>query len=211
MAGGNLVKQDVLLTAPYLNQVNDSVSGGAITALPSGVTGPAYSQTIPGDRIVLDDVTALALSYTTTATLYGGIYEYDGSISGSTASPALGSPAFFRAADIGVIYQVTPDANPTAAVPTFLRGVYLNAVSKGNWGWIQVGGVATVKYQGTVTGTTAGYLVTVGLSQTPPAFDAQVAAWTVVLAANGVGVAIDAPSNAATGRVAMFQSPFRRV
>jgi hypothetical protein len=64
MAGGMLTKQADQLTARFLNDVNDSVSGGAIVSLPSGVTGPAVSATQPGDRIVVDDIGALALSDT---------------------------------------------------------------------------------------------------------------------------------------------------
>lgn len=212
MAGGMLTKQADFLTAAYLNTVNDSVAGGAVVSVPSGAPSPQVSQTLPGDRIVLDDPTALALSNTSVGTLYGGIYQYMLSKSGSTASPAVGAPAFFVAADIGTIYEVTPDANPTAAAATFFVGVYINAITVGNYGWIQIAGVVSVTYQGTVTDTAAGDTVTVGISQTPPAFDAGVATWTKILGAAIVGVAVDAPSNAGTAkRVAITRSPFSRV
>src|ERR1700758_821268 len=99
MAGGMLTKQADQLTARFLNDVNDAVAGGAIVSLPSGVTGPAVSATQPGDRIVLDDATALALSDTAIGTLFGGIYMYVQTLSSSTAAPARGTGAFIRAAD----------------------------------------------------------------------------------------------------------------
>jgi hypothetical protein len=211
MAGSYGFKQADQLTAKYLNDVNDAVAGGQLVSVPTGAPQAAVSATQPGDRIILDDATALALSDTTVGTLYGGIYVYVGSKAASTAAPALGVPAFFLAADIGTVYEVTPDAQPTAAIATFLWGVYINAISKGNWGWIQTGGIATVKYQGTVTGTAAGDTVSTGVSQTPPAFDAGVATYTAILAAGTLGVAITAPSNAGTGKVSITRSPFNRI
>src|SRR5271154_1552544 len=142
MAGGMLTKQAVFETAQYLNTVNDTASGGAVLTLPPGAPAPSTSQTIPGDRIVLDDVTAAALSSTAIGTLYGGIYEYVATLSSSTAAPARGAAAFYRAADLppaftAPLYQVTADANPTTTLPTLIAGVFINAITKGNFGWIQ--------------------------------------------------------------------------
>src|SRR6266446_3071285 len=131
------VKPVFYQSAKFLNDVNDSQLGGAITSVPSGVTASQGQQNIPGDRIVLDDATALALSDTAVGTLYGGVYEYILSKAASTAAPAVGVPAFFLAADVtsttGLNYEVTPDAAPTAAIPTFFQGVYINALTKGNY------------------------------------------------------------------------------
>src|SRR5271163_1273620 len=141
MAGGMLTKQAVFV-ASKLNLVNDTVAGGAIVSLPAGLTGPQVSQTLPGDKIVLDDVGAAALSATATGTLYGGVYMYVLTLSSSTASPARGTAAFWRAADIpsalAGLYQVTADVQPLTTVPTFFAGVFLNAVTKGNYGWMQI-------------------------------------------------------------------------
>lgn len=207
----SFVKSPAYVNAKYLNDVNDSVVGGALLGVPSGVQSSQGQQTLPGDRIILDDATALALSDTAVGTLYGGIYMYVLSKSGSTAAPAAQVPAFFLAADIGVQYQVTPDAQPTAAIPTFFAGVYINAISKGQYGWIQIAGIATVTYQGTVTSTTAGHTVNVGISQTPPAFDAGVATYTALLYGLCVGVAIDAPANAGTGKKILLKTGLGRL
>lgn len=211
MAGSYGFKQADQLTAKYLNDVNDANPGGSLVSVPAGAPQAAVSATQPGDRIILDDATALALSDTSVGTLYGGVYVYVETYASSTASPALGQPAFFRATDIGKLYQVDADAQPTGAIATFLHGVFINAITKGNYGWIQTAGVATVQYQGTVTATTAGDTVTTGISQTPPAFDAGVATWTAILGAAILGVAIDAPSNAGTGKVSITRSPFSRI
>jgi len=205
MAAGMFTKQATFQTSKYLNDVNDPLGGPQIQSVPGGIA-PQFDQDYPGDRICLDDATAYALSDTTVGTLYGGIYEYVITKSGSTAAPALGVPAFYLAADIGATttglnYEVTPDANPTAAAATFLQGVYISAPTKGNQCWIQVSGIATVQYQATVTDTAAGDSVTVGITQTPPGFDAGVATFTKIIMAAMFGVAITAPSNGGTGKV----------
>jgi len=184
--------------------VNDAAQGGSISTVPAGLLASQGQQNIPGDRIILDDATALALSDTAVGTLYGGVYEYILSKAASTAAPAVGVPAFFLAADVtsttGLNYEVTPDAAPTAAIPTFFQGVYINALTKGNFGWIQILGTAAITYQATVTGTAAGGDVSVGISQTPPAFDSGVTTFSVTTMGRFVGIAVDAPSNAGTGK-----------
>jgi hypothetical protein len=197
MAGGMLTKQAVMLTARYLNDVNDSVQGGAIFALPSGVQPPAWSQTIPGDRIVLDDVSALALSDTTVGTLYGGVYEYVQTYASAAAAPARGTCAFWLIASLPnatvPAYQVTSDAQPTAALPAYIAGVFLNAVTKGNYGWIQNAGTASVLYDNALTSTALATTVSSKVSASiASTFDAGVALSTVTLA-NVLGVAIGTP------------------
>ena len=101
MAGGMLTKQADQLTAKYLIDVNDSVSGGIIVSVPAGAPAVNYSATQPGDRIVLDDATAKALSDTGVGTLYGGVYMYV-QYKTTTRPAAVGGIAFFKAADIFV-------------------------------------------------------------------------------------------------------------
>src|ERR1700675_2700167 len=97
MAGGMLTKQADMLTAKFLNDVNDAAAGGAIVSVPAGAPSIAYSQTKPGDRIVLDDASALALSDTVIGTLLGGVYMYYGTVAAPVRNPARGTVAFFRA------------------------------------------------------------------------------------------------------------------
>ena len=164
MASGMLTKQDINLgNARFLNDVNDSVSGGSVVSLPAGVQSPAVSQTQPGDRIVLDDTTAAALSDTTVGTLFGGVYEYVGTLSTATASPARGTAAFWRTNELpgGATqsYGVTSDAQPSTTNPSAFAGVFINAITKGNFGWIQIAGVASCLFDNAVTAAVSGGLV----------------------------------------------------
>src|SRR5258707_12929208 len=124
MSGAYLTKAADQLTARFLNDVNDSASGGAIVSAPAGVQAVQASATQPGDRIVLDDATALALSDTSVGTLFGGVYMYVGTLATATASPARGAWAFGRVSDLpgGAprSYTVPSDVQPNTLLPSHL-------------------------------------------------------------------------------------------
>ena len=171
MAGGMLTKQAILLTAIDLNLVNDTVQGGAIFALPSGVQPPAWSQTLPGDRIVLDDVSAFGLSSTAIGTLYGGVYEYVQTLATATAAPARGTLAFWLPSSMPpnttLAYQVTSDVSQTL-LPAYIAGVFINAVTKGDYRSVQVAGIASVLFDNSLDLDHAFHDVSAKVSQRPP-------------------------------------------
>jgi hypothetical protein len=201
-----LTKQADQLTAKWLNDVNDATSGGAVVSAPSGVAAVQASATQPGDRIVLDDATALALSDTSVGTLYGGVYMYVGTLSTATASPARGTCAFWRISDLPAgatkSYTVSSDVQPNTLLPAYIAGVFINpttssgtgvALTKGNFGWIQVAGVASVLFDNTLTATALAATVSSKVSATTAStFDAGVVLTTVTLA-NVLGVAVGTP------------------
>jgi hypothetical protein len=221
-AGGMLTKQADQLTARFLNDVNDSSVGGAIVSLPSGVVGPRASATQPGDRIVLDDPTALALSDTTIGTLYGGIYMYVGTVSaGTNNAPAIGRIAYFRSTDVGgasAAYQVTCDAQPSTAVPSFIAGIFINAITApsvstagttGNYGWIQVAGLASVYFDSTVAAGQIGLWVISKLSPTNySAADCGYATINATSLACLLGVAVGTVASSSTSTVMLTRGNF---
>lgn len=206
MAGGMLTKQADQLTAKFLNDVNDSTSGGAVVSAPSGVPSAAISATQPGDRIVLDDSAALALSDTTVGTLFGGVYMYVGTLATATASPKRGAIAFWRAAELpggaSRAYTVTADAAPNTTIPAYIAGVFINpttssgtgvALANGNFGWIQVAGTASVLFDTSLTATALATTVSAKVSaSTASTADAGVALSTTTLSFV-LGVAIGTP------------------
>jgi len=149
-------KPPFYLSAKYLNDVNDALQGGQLTSMPTGFQ--QFQQNVPGDRIILDDATALALSDTAIGTLWGGIYMYVNTLS-SGGTPAVGTLAYFTGANVGSAspaYQVTSTAQPTTLVPTQVLGVFINVITAGNLGWIQVAGVAGVLIDSTAAAVTSG-------------------------------------------------------
>jgi hypothetical protein len=167
MAGGWFTKQADYLTAANLNDVNDQTVGGQIQSVPSAVPATQGIQTLPGDRIILDDATAYALSDTVVGTLYGGIYCYM-QVTWTTQTPAVGAVAFLKAADLGNLLPTSPattgyivygDAQPTTLVPSYVFGVFINVPTKNYYVWVQIAGIASVLFDSTVTATTTGGLV----------------------------------------------------
>jgi hypothetical protein len=139
--------------------------------------------------------------------LYSGIYQYVQFLETSTASNAQGQVVFWVPANATVTsdgyqsYIVTPDA-PT--VPSMIAGIALNAVTKGNFGWIQITGEATVLFKTGITKATpvVGDLVVLDLT---PSDTADVLAdatnITSVQYRAVIGKAIDAPVSASLKRV----------
>jgi hypothetical protein len=211
MAGGMLTKQADFLTAKYLNDVNDSVAGGAVVSVPSGAPSPQVSQTLPGDRIVLDDATALALSDTAVGTLYGGIYMYVGATYTTTA-PAKGQIAFWTATNLtGGVYTVNGDAQPTTAIPSYIAGIFINAITKAYYGWIQIAGLATVLFDGALTAAAAGNWVSAKVSPSNASTADNGAVAGVVTLAAMLGVAVGLPGTSAASTVLLTRSPFGRL
>lgn len=220
MASGMLTKQATMQTAKFLNDVNDAAAGGVILSLPAGTPAPYVSQDFPGDRICIDDATAVALSDVAVGTLFGGIYMYVGTLLTATAAPARGSLAFYRAADLPSavtnLYQVTSDASPTTAIPTFFAGVFINAVTKGNFGWIQLGGVASILFDSAITAAAVGNPVTVKISATVAStadVGVNVVTATIPFAYAGgfIGTAIVIPVVSTITAVLMQRNPFSRI
>lgn len=215
MAGGMLTKQAVSLTAKFLNDVNDFAVGGQLVSVPSGVPVPPSSQTIAGDRIVLDDATALALSDTAVGTLFGGIYMYVGTLSTATASPARGALAFWPAANLGSgatpQYQVTSDAQPVAATPGYWAGIFISAITKGNFGWIQIGGLAGVLFDSALTAAATASTVSAKVSAAVAATADSGVVLTTITAALIIGVSVGIPTVSTVSPVLLTRSPFSRV
>ena len=155
----NFTKQPQFLPRKYFNSGSgDSLVGGGLTSVPSNVYASQESSTKLGDRIVLGSADALSLSDVSgVGTLYGGIYMYVGTPSGSTATPTLRHLAFWYPTDFSVaasaypgldsLYVVTPDelsAGP--GFPGIVAGVFINTLTKGNYWWIQIAGKTTLLY-----------------------------------------------------------------
>jgi hypothetical protein len=147
-----------------LNDVNDTVQGNQT----AGGTGTALYSLI-GVRILLDNVAALALSDTTVGTLYAGMYQYVNLLSGGTNAGVRGQIAFWAttqtganifAADGITPYSVSADGSATLGDGLW-AGPFLNALTKGNFGWVQVAGIASVLFQATPSANTIGTAVVV--------------------------------------------------
>lgn len=154
----NVVSQIHRMVSSQLNAANDVLPGQSVA---SG-TGVAQYGGEPGARIALSPTDVRYAS--ATGTLFGGIYQYVKTASGSSANPARGTIAFWDLSVAESIYQVTADAKPTAAIPTLIAGIFLNAITAGNYGFIQIAGRASILFNSTITAAAAGNPVTAYIS-----------------------------------------------
>lgn len=199
-----------------LNDIDDSVQGGSGGGSLYGSGGnvyPLYGGLL-GVEFELDNAAASQLSNSTT-TLYGGIYKYVQFLSTATNAPAVGAPVFYQSANMqnaaGTNYIVTTD-NGGATSEALLAGVCIKANTKGNYGFIQVLGEATLLARATPTTSVAGSLCV--LTTTALTFDA-IADGTAVTAGgaaglkNTLGYWLDAPGTATAAALKKAMIKFR--
>lgn len=186
---GNIALNNV--NVPTLGQVNAMFAA-------QGLQINYGSQDDLGKRIAVAERDALSYSLTTVGTLYGGLYQLVQVSSAATAANvAVGLAAFTLdgAANVGAQGYVTTDESHADAVG-LIAGVYLNSITPGNYGFIQVHGKATVQYRAAVTDATVGDVVIVQGAGTG-VFDSLAAATAVtdVVMSKWVGNAIQLPVN----------------
>lgn len=159
MPSNQFSKQPQQLSSAFGNYLNggagDTVVGGVITGVPAAINANQGIQDTPGDRLVLGMADALALSNTAVGTLYGGVYQYVTVKSTATLAPVRGKACFWDTASPDNSYVVTTDENGTQGVNLW-AGVFIQALGKGNSGWIQVAGKASVLFTTPLTGAGAG-------------------------------------------------------
>lgn len=193
-------------TRPALNDVNDvapfqstPTASGSLTEFAAGL----------GSRIWLDGNPGGVKYDTGVATLYGGKFQYVQSFLTSTASPAVGQPAVWAWDQANAAFEsyiVSPDSNSAVRVGRF-AGVYLNAITKGQYGWIQVTGKAGVLFKTTLTAATPadGDMIVIDTSTGLADDPTQTTTLTYALMKAAIGTAIGAPTANQTNLVLLRQ------
>jgi len=180
-----------------INQVNDAMPGGT----QNSVAGIQIARD-PGQLGSYYYLTAMEAQMRFGNALYSGLYQYVQVLSTATAAPAQGVAAFWSSLANMQSYIVTTDAS--AADESLFAGVFLNAITKGNYGWIQVGGIASVLYKAAFTGTAA-IGVVVGVDPAPSgSFDVPLQITTAPTVSQSklfVGEAITLPAVNTLGQV----------
>jgi hypothetical protein len=178
------------ISTGYLNTVDDAKPGQPV----SSGTGESNYDAQVGKIISFNHAN---VPWKTTQ-LYGGKYQYVKLYLSSSASAVAGQVAFWYDIDD---YVVTADYS--AAIPA---GVFLNAITKGQYGWIQTAGLATVKFRASITKTTPAIGDTV-IVQTGAAVGevlADATGLTSVESARILGTAVEAPTNSGSKLVALW-------
>lgn len=132
----------IKITARYLNDVNDAIPGASV----AGYTGqpPQYAGQV-GAVMELNSGEASKLSDTAVATLYEGLYQYVQLATPLTQATGVGVPVYWSNPDTHLVTTDHLASNGSFA------GVLINAVTAGNYGFIQTAGKASCKTIGSIT------------------------------------------------------------
>lgn len=199
-----------------LNLQYDAIAGDQT----AGGTGTPLYQSLWGVEIEMDNATALQLSYTSTGTLYAGLYRYVKFISPAANTIVRGQPTFWVTTQTSANLfasdqsQYTVSIDPSASIGDGLFAgvaILVGAAATGTvatstqWGWIQSVGIAYVKYRSSVSDTTIGDLVIIVTNTVT--FDSIADATsngTATLIKNIVGVSVEAAANSGVKRVSLW-------
>jgi hypothetical protein len=196
----NFLSNITHLTTPTLDTIDDAFIGSSVS------TGTG-AQPYPGQLGAIFTMNnAEAARAGKNNTLFQGTYQYVQFKSGSTAANARGQIVFWS--DVNN-YIVTPDA--VAANLGCWAGITLNAVTKGNFGWIQVWGQAGVLFVASITKATPAACDMVVVDATPSnkadvLADATGVTWATLRLK--LGVAEEAPAGGAVKLVELCWNIF---
>lgn len=146
--------QSPKVTTPALNSVGRVGDPGAgVNVTTASVSGSIVQEYLGmvGGKLTLSQADAVKLSDTTTGLLYGGVYMYvKFNPAGATACVRGGVALWLDTSVVSpTCYTVTNEGS--TARNSFPAGIFLNATTKGNYDFIQIAGLALVKYLATVT------------------------------------------------------------
>lgn len=158
-----------------------------------------------GGTVVHSNASALLDSYTTTGTLYEGVYQ----LVKLNSAVSRGEIVFWDTlANNGINdFEVT---HTVTAPAMFKAGIAICDGTSGEYAYIQVLGLASVLYRAAVTDATLGNLV-IQTSATTATADALADAGSVntaLLFKQIVGIAYELPANGAIKRILMNQAGF---
>lgn len=184
------------------------------SATPSGSTEPVTGLQIAtgtnsGDFVELTDAQALALSKTSIATLYAGIYQRVKFTAATTI--ALGQAVFWNPSDTTDLYCVT-NVYAAGVLNNFAGVVIDTATTAGQYAWIQCNGKATVLFKASIANGSPLIGDAVILTATANTFDdpASNATFNPITMVGGfVGIALAAPASSTASLVDIKRLPTR--
>lgn len=193
--------------------LNEGIGDAGIGTPSAGITGlptveGAYAQLGVNVFLSTSDLASYTNTSKTNSTLYGGWYKYVQFKSTWSATLAIGQPLYY--ATVADMLNSIITADCTAA--GIFAGYSLNSsVSKGNYWWIQTGGITWALCKATVTTTTAGDIAvqTDATTGTTDSIADATDYYTTALKGGKLfrGQWLDAPANAGLKRMLMQQVP----
>jgi hypothetical protein len=142
---GNWESPIIRVTTGFLNTVNDSVIGGQ-----ESIGGRSKFGGQLGKSLYFQQSEIGQMSKSSVGTLYEGAYQYVQFNPGDTV-PVRGQAAFWLAGSAVGDFIVSTDSQGNFTTAPSIAGVFISVPTAGNYCFIQVGGIATVKYKSGLT------------------------------------------------------------
>lgn len=179
------INPTIRVSTGNIRTVNDAQPGGA------SLDGNGRAPGQVGQIMELSEYEAQKMD----SLLHSGKYQYVKFESGTTNANGRGQVVEYATAAKEALFTVNPDV--TTAGLARPAGIALSIVGKGNYGFIQVSGLATALCKGTVTTTTDG-TIAVYVADTLGVVDslADATATTNLQTKSIVGTFAEAPANA---------------
>lgn len=140
--------QIIRVSTGQLNTVNDTVVGGQENTGMAGTVGSKFAGQL-GKILLVTSEQIAQLTDTDTGTLYGGAYQYVQLASGDSPTTGIGHGVFWQGTPSSFI--VSTDSNGGFTNTPTVAGIYIGGMEPGNYGFIQIAGIATVHYKSALT------------------------------------------------------------
>jgi hypothetical protein len=144
----------IRVSTGLLNTVNESV-----IANQEGITGVSKFGGQLGKMLAVSQEQIGLMSSSAIGTLYAGVYQYVQFNTGDTV-PVRGQAAYWLAGSTVGSFIVSTDSSGNFSTAPTAAGVFISVPTAGNYCFIQVAGIATVKYKnGLTVGASTGQAV----------------------------------------------------
>lgn len=188
----------IIVSTGLLNTVNDSVIGNQ-----AGITGASKFGGQLGKTLWVSSEQISQMYSSTIGTLYAGAYQYVKVAASQTL--VVGDLLYWDLGAATNTFTVTKAVNTSTLNYASIAGFCINVITAGNYGFIQIAGVATGKYVASVTGTKQTGAQVMASVATAGRVDVIDAAITGLTQNNLVGWAISLPADGALGTIQLAQ------
>lgn len=188
----------IRVSTGLLNTVNDDV-----IANQAGITGVSKFGGQLGKTLWVSSEQIGQMFDSTVGTLYAGAYQYVLVAAGQTI--AAGDLLYWDEGAADTTFTVTKAVDTTTKNYASVAGFALNAISAGNYGFIQIAGKATGRYVASITGTKQVGAQVMASVATAGRVDVIDAAITGLTQQNFLGWALALPADGALGTIQLNQ------
>lgn len=188
----------IIVSTGLLNTVNDAVIGGQ-----AGITGVSKFGGQLGKTLWVNSEQISQMYSSTIGTLYAGAYQYVKLAAGQTI--AVGDLLYWDQSVAANTFTVTKAVDTTTKNYASAAGFAINVITAGQYGFIQIAGIATGKYVASITGTKQVGAQVMASVATAGRVDVIDAAITGLTQQNFLGWAVALPADGALGTIQLSQ------